>query len=348
MEHRFITYTDQKPLTSEASRLAAYILNRYTQADLSVTKYRRLRRLVGTLTDQRTGASSELVVEFDALAHHIRECRTFRHEDFTLPPLECDWLDASLGMAKPDAPIATADWSNFMKIALALPFGDGFPLQPCIDREGVAFASFQEPIQRNITALHRRLVEESHLAVSLRSSWFSDLRMLLNECISLVDITLHQLYFFAQHRGAEFGWRFDSEALGPRHGTRLADKLRWVGLITGKHLDDAAAERRSLSVLKAVRNHFNHFDPPCLAYSVEDVVVWLNLVPDVGRLAWRIREKLAAQLSAGIVEIVTLPIARFVPRHPELPRVAQDKDVGYASTIWPTESAGASGSTDEG
>ena len=258
MEHRFITYTDQQPLTSEASRLAAYVLNRYTQADLSVTKYRKLRRLTGTLTDQRTGISSELVLEFDALVDHIRECRTFRHEDFRLPPLECDWLDASgFGIAKSDAPIATTDWSAFLKIALAVPFGHGFPLQPCIDREGVAFASFQEPIQRNITALHRRLVEESHQAASLRSNWLSDLRMLLNECISLVDITLHQLYFFAEHRGTEVGWRFYPEALGSRHGSRIADKLRWVGLITGKHLDDAATERRALSELKAVRNHFN-------------------------------------------------------------------------------------------
>jgi hypothetical protein len=96
-----------------------------------------------------------------------------------------------------------------------------------------------------------------------------------------------------------------------------------------------------MTVRRLRKSLFNHFDPPCVAYSVEDVVVWLNLVPDIGRLAWRIREKLDVQLSPGIVEIITLPIVTFVPRHPELPRVPQGKDVGYASTTWPAGTARA-------
>lgn len=84
-----------------------------------------------------------------------------------------------------------------------------------------------------------------------------------------------------------------------------------------------------------VRNHFNHFDPPCIAYTVEDVVGWLNDVPRIGMLLWKIRAKLRSQLNPTIIEIITLPEVMFVPRNPTLPRVPQPRDVGYASTIWP-------------
>src|SRR5262249_50769929 len=147
----------------------------------------------------------------------------------------------------------------------------------------------------------------------------------------------HQLYFMAQYRGRDRGWRFDPDKLGPRHGQRLKDKLAWIGQITGRPLDNAAEELKAFHRLRTVRNHFNHFDPPCVAYTVEDVVGWLNDVPMVGRLAWKIREKANAQLSTHLVEVIALPRAEFVPRDPSLPRVPQPQGVGYGSVVWPAE-----------
>jgi len=72
-------------------------------------------------------------------------------------------------------------------------------------------------------------------------------------------------------------------------------------------LDDAQDESASLTVIKDVRNHWNHFDPRCHAFSIEDVVEWLNKVSDIGRLQWKIRRKMGAFLSRGIVERITLP-----------------------------------------
>lgn len=336
--HKFIRYADEELLTAEASRLAAYVLNHWLKQRLSVSKYRRLGPLNLTLTGA-DGQSRAISVRFDHLVDHIRGHRSLRAEELGLPQLESEWLDYSVGMSKPDAPIARADYSEFAKLALALPFGPAFPLQPCIDREGAMYASFQVPIQQNMVSLHHRLVENSHQAASLDNAWRNDLRMLVNESVSLIDITLHQLYFMAQYRGQAYGWRFEPDKLGPRHGQRLKDKLAWVGQITGRHLDDAADELKAFHRLRAVRNHFNHFDPPCVAYTVEDVVGWLNDVPHVGRLSWKIREKAGAQLSSQLVEVIALPRAEFVARFPELPRVAQPKDVGYGSVVWPGTAA---------
>ena len=55
---------------------------------------------------------------------------------------------------------------------------------------------------------------------------FTHLRMLLNECVSIVDITLHQLYFKAEYGPKPAGWTFDPDRLGRRHGVRLKDKLQ--------------------------------------------------------------------------------------------------------------------------
>jgi len=334
--HKFLRYAAAKPVVNESSRLAAYILNSWTGKELSVSKYRTLRDLKLVLT--RDGVAKDVNIRFEDLIEHIRETRSFQSGLFGLPPLQSDWLDSSLGISKPDGPIVNADSGEFAKFALSMPFGEDFPIQPCIDREGAAFNSYHSAIQENIVTLHRRLVSTSHEAPSLSNNWRNDLRMLLNESVSIVDISLHQLYFMAQYRGKEFGWNFDLNALGQRHGMRLTDKLKWIGKITGRPLDDARDEVAALNRLKSVRNHFNHFDPPCIAYTLEDLAGWLNDVPGVGRLLWKIRDKLRTQIGKGIVEIITLPVVEFVPKNSLQPRHRQPVNVGYASSIWPGDS----------
>lgn len=333
--HRFIRYADEKLPRSEASSIVAYLLNQWTGTRLSPSQHRRTDPKLVTSAD-----GSTVRVSFDDLVDHVRATRSFKASEFGLPSPESDWLDYSVEIAKPDAPIATEDYSAFAKFALALPFGERFPLHPTIDREGAAYATFQLPIQQNICALHRRLVDASHHATRLgQGDWRNDLRMLVNESISLIDITLHQLYFMAQYRGREKGWNFDSNDLGPRHGQRLKEKLGWINKITRRPLDNAGVELEAFHRLRVVRNHFNHFDPPCVAYTVEDIVAWLNDIPAIGRLAWKIREKADTQLSAHLIEIIALPRAEFVPRRADVPRVPQPNDVGYASVVWPEKQA---------
>jgi hypothetical protein len=215
-----------------------------------------------------------------------------------------------------------------------MPFGGAFPIAPTLDREGSVYLSLQAPLMENVVKLYAQLVAHSDQAPGLDMVWLNSFRMLLNDCVSLVDVTLHQLYFMAQNRGAEFGWDFDPQKLGERHGMRVKDKLAWIGKITKRPLGDAQNEVRSFIVLKDLRNHLTHFDPPCFAYTMEDAVGWLNRVADVGRLLWKMRHKMNAQLTPLLIQVILLQPVMFVPSDPSAPRVPQPAGVGYGSTTW--------------
>ncbi len=328
---RFIVQAKVKPLVAETNRIAAYVINRIGGTDFSISKLKKQGRTPFTWSVKGATRRGELSLE--SLSEHMRLNRGLNCASLGLPKFECSWLDGLVSIAKPDAPIATVKGDEYAKFALEVPYGEGFPFQPCIDREGTAYRTLQVPVLNNIVRLYDRLISDSHLIVSSDGLWLTDLRMLLNECVSIVDMTLHQLYFMAQYSGSAQGFRFDEKALGGRHGARLLDKFRWINKITGRPLSDAQNEVKSFVVLKDLRNHLSHFDPPCLAYTVEDAVSWLNRVPDVGRLLWKIRAKLNAQLNESLVAVILLVPVQFEARAPG-PRVPQPPDVGYGSTNW--------------
>jgi hypothetical protein len=323
-KHNFLQYDNIKPPISDARKIAAYILNRYSGDNRSVKQYRKGHNL--SISNKKT--MEEWQVRFDDIVRHIIETRSFNAQIFHFPPLDCSWLDSA--EIRHDIP-RIKDATGTLRFQLPTPFPN-FPLIPTLDGEGMLFTSFQSPIQKNILRLHRVLVEESHRMMDHQYlEWLNDMRMLLNESISLVDITLHQLYFAAEYK-LRTSWRFDPDKLGPRHGVRFSNKFAWIGLITGAHLDNARDEIKSFNVLKGIRNHFNHFDPPCVAISIDDAAYWLNCVPQIGCLLWKIRSKLEAQLTQELVEIVLLPAVKVNPKNPHLSRSKQAIDAGYSST----------------
>jgi len=329
-QHRFLQHDGIPPLIDEVRQVVAYIFKYYFRRDLTVSKWLEERPFLFQF-DQLSGK-----IRFRSVVEHIQTNRSFNPDVFSLPPLQDKWLDFTFTFGKPDAPIATVDRSQFMKFNLQTPFGDSYPYKPAIDREGILIANFQYAVQTSILHLYNKLMDDAHLATSIDERlWLNDLRMLVNECVSLVDITLHQLYYMAEHKGKTKGWRFEPDKLGAKHGMRLEDKLAWIGKITGRPLDDAQKELKSFRIIKGIRNQFNHFDPPGVAYTMEDLVQWFNLIPDIGRLIWKIRRNLECQLSRTIVELIFLPQVKFVPTQPELSRIPQPPDVGYLSSITP-------------
>jgi hypothetical protein len=324
--HNYLIYGSEKPLTSKASKIAAYILNRYCGATRSVTQYRK----AGKLMVSHKQSPGEWKLRFDDILGHIIETRSFNAKTFRFPPLYCNWLD--LEEVRHTIP-RVKDETGTLRFQMPMPL-QSFPLTPTLDCEGMIFLSFQSPIQRNILRLHRILVEKSHRMMGGQAlEWVNDMRMLLNDCISLVDVTLHQLYFAAEYK-LKSHWRFDAEKLGQRHGIRINDKFHWIGLITGSPLDNAKSEIDSFNILRGIRNHLNHFDPPCVVLSVDDAADWLNRVPMIGDLLWKIREKLEAHLTPELVEILLLPIVKVNPRDPRMPRHKQANDAGYKSSTW--------------
>jgi hypothetical protein len=328
--HRFLRLDSTPPPVESVSALAAAILNRFSGIPRSVTGYRRMGPLSIRWNDENGPTVTK--IQFAQLVEGMRATRSFPNEQFRLPKPLSDWLDSSVWVIKPDAPIPAADGTHTLAFAVPTSFGNAFELVPAIDREGVGMSSLQLHVQKEIVRLFHDLVEGMENPVSGESNWLSQFRMLLNECISVVDMTLHQTYFMAKHRGREFGWSFDEVSLGERHGRRLDDKLNWIGKITGRPLDDAQRELKDFGILRELRNHLNHFDPPCFAFHLEEVVGWLNLTPSVGKLLWKVRSKLETQLSIGIVEIVLLPHVQFVPKDPAAPRPPANEKAGYPST----------------
>lgn len=254
----------------------------------------------------------------------------FDYKKFELPDPRCDWLDAQVTVS----PAFHAVGSNGDSLKFALPtrLGSKFPIVPTLDREGTAISSPQLGIQARVLDLRTRLVETSDRFAT--DSWFQDMRSLVAECVSLVDITLHQLFYKAKYDPLP-GWTFDEAKIGPPHARRLAEKLRWVHSITMRQLENTSDEYDSFIHIKDLRNHLQHFDPPCFCFTMEDVARWLNEVLLVARLTWRIRRAVGSSLSVPLIRILLAPEVQFVPQDPARPRLPQPANVGYASTRWP-------------
>lgn len=58
------------------------------------------------------------------------------------------------------------------------------------------------------------------------------------------------------------------------------------------------------------------------------------MVPDIGRLLWKIRDKINTQLSVPIIELILLPKVEFLPIDSKDDRPISDADIGFKTSIW--------------
>lgn len=260
---------------------------------------------------------------------HLHQYGAFDYSTFGLPEPRCAWLDFDTSVGPDFHYVDPAGIPLALRVPTTL--GDRFPLVPLLDREGVIYPSFQLPILGRIVKLRRQLIESSDTYQSY--DWLQDLRALVSECVSLVDITLHQVYFKAQYDPLP-GWSFDQDRLGNRHGRRLLDKLGWVHKITNETLNWSSDDKKAFAEIKNLRNHLSHFDPPCFCFTLEDAARWLNQVKTVGRLNWQIRTAVRSPLSVPLIELLLAEDVVFVPRT-EARRIPQPDNVGYGSVKWP-------------
>src|SRR5207249_3881469 len=100
------------------------------------------------------------------------------------------------------------------------------------------------------------------------------------------------------------GWKFDEAALGLPYARRLKDKLRWIGQLTGHPLDDCRNEVERFVQIKDVRNHLIHFDPPILAFTIEDIADWLNATESVAKLLVAIRLRIKQPVCAPLIRLL--------------------------------------------
>jgi len=272
---------------------------------------------------------------FDELSTHLRNERTFQPSAFALGPLLSRWLDGSVEIALRFQAPALERADTALTFYLPTSFSDSFPIHAQLDREGRAFSSMQLVLLKSLSDVRKKLVATSEQLFD-GEEWLRDLFNYLNTAIAVVDNTLHQIYYRAKYEIARHpGWRFDEAVLGLPHVRRMQDKLAWVGQITGKPLDNCAAQKSAFLRLKDVRNHLNHFDPPVLAFSIEDVAEWLNACGSIAKILFEIRKRVGEPLCVPLIELMLGQSVRWIPFDPGKRRVPQRSSVAYGSTCWP-------------
>lgn len=334
-DHKFLQFVDVGPDQETVREIAVALMNQYFNANPTLGRKRWLKQPTTTVRhwSESKGVKTWYTskpVDIKIITRNIGQSRSFDYKALELYDPHCQWLDSSVAMGI-DFHATATDVTKDEALTFTVPttLGTTFPLVPTLDREGQIYNSFQLLIQHRILSLRKSIVENQ---ASFRGEqWFQDLRSFVTECVSLIDVTLHQIYFKAQYSPLA-GWNFDPAALGPRHGRNIKDKLSWVFQITGKPLH-ARDELRAFFEIKDIRNHLQHFDPPCFCYTLEDVAAWINIVPPLARLCWKIRECVGSPLSVPLIEMLLVPTVRFVPEQGRR-RVRQPATVGYNSTRW--------------
>jgi len=275
-------------------------------------------------------------VSYSILSNYLRNNPVFDNYELELPLLECPFLDKSNSLSI-DFHNYNVDSKTALQIADGIPitqFGELYPIKPKLDREGQFFTSFQPILTERIIYNRQMIVESSNQA--LTPSWFLDLRMVINDTISLLEITLNQIYIKAEFDPLP-GWKFERDKVGEKHGRRLMDKLKWIKQISGNNLN-IEAERDSLNDLRELRNHLNHFDPPSFVITLEEAAIWLNQILDIGIILLKIRKTMELEISTDLINFLLQKQVKFNPKLEFQTRIKlNSKESGYKTSTWPVE-----------
>jgi len=331
--HMYITLSD-KPKTGINTEVCFSIIRHYFIDKKSRKKWYKDKNLYNiNWQDNNGNKKSSKPINYLNIAEYLREKGFFNPKDFDLPDFECHWLDKSV-----DVSINFHKFDASTKEALTMAdgtpsqqFGDKYPIKPRLDREGHFFTTFQPQLLKRIIRNRTALIENSNNA--LHYDWVLDLRTLINDTISLLEITLNQIYIKAQFDPLP-GWTFDTNKIGDKHGRRLVDKLKWIRQISGHNLN-IESERDSLDSLRELRNHFNHFDPPSLVITLEEATEWLNQIIDIGLILFKIRKTMNLQTSTPLINFLLQKEAIFNPEPAFVERTTLDSEKnGYLSSTW--------------
>ncbi len=326
---QYYSYSNSKKSSRYQREIVKYLLNYYLKKELSINKLRKLEKI--TITNQKTLQSH--IITYDQLDKYLLVNHSFKYEDFGLYEIKCKWLDGDINIGlHQHAVAAKADGNGFdsLKMKLDMSLGEKFPLKPSLDREGVMYNSFQKTLSKKILSQHTYLVENSHDFVN--EDWLYTLISMFSNCISVVDITLNQTYLKAEYDPLD-GWKFCKEKLGVRHNRRITDKLKWIYQITGNQLDSIEKEMEAFNIIRVLRNHTQHFDPPCFGFSLEEAAQWLNKVRFIGGLLFKMRRALGSEINDNIIALMLLPDVKF-SGNTLFDRERLPQEGGYESTTW--------------
>lgn len=331
--HTFIV-SSGKPKIGMISHAAQLMANQYLRDSISVKKWQKFKNEV--TVDYKAGplaGKSSKPINYLIFAKAIRETGGFFPEQFDLLDHHCDWLDGTMEFKMNFHMIDETGVFGLSSGDLQNYYGKEYPIKPTLQREGRLYTSYQPQLIQRIIRDRNAIIQNS--AAALSDDWVFDLRNLISNVISLVEICFTQLYIKAEFDPLP-GWNFSKERLGERHGRRMKDKFKWIYQITGSNLN-IEGEFSSFEKLRELRNHLMHFDPPSLIISLEEAAIWLNHIIDVAMILIKIRLAIGVAISADLINLLVQYEAVFIPgtdnkRHP----LSNNPQVDYASSTWPT------------
>ena len=333
-EHSFFIF-DSNPWQGAITE-ASFILTRHYLKNIIKTDSQWKTSSI-TYSNSWTNNNNETIksksINYLIFAQHLRDNGKFIPQMLDLPEMECYWLDNSVDLNINFHMIdkAKGEALTMQDGTPAKQFGSAYPIKPKLDREGLFFTTFQPQLIRKIISRRNELVNTSSKA--LDHNWVMDLRYLINDTFSLLEITLNQFYIKAQYN-PEPRWNFDLKVVGDKNGRRLTDKLKWIRQISGKEFN-YEPEKESLMRLKEVRNHFNHFDPPSLVLTLEEIEIWLNDIIKIGFLLVRLRKTIGVKISDELLNLIIQKKVKFKPQDAFKERLPLDsKKTGYYSSQW--------------
>lgn len=321
--------------TGVISLVSLEIMNYYFKNGSLDTKGIKTDKRKFTINDHNSDGEiirKSISFNYSDIIQSIKENGFFSPSLFNLPQMECYWLDKSIDMS-----INFHRFDNEHRNALIMTdgtpqqqYGPSYPIKPLLDREGHIITSFQNQLMYRVIKQRSDLIKNSDKALTIE--WILDLRSLVNDSISILDITLNQLYIKAQFDPQKL-WKFDKEILGEKHGRRIIDKLKWVRQISSSNLN-IEKEMLGLDNLRKIRNHFNHFDPPSFAITIEEACLWLNQVIDIGYILFKIRKAINAPCSTLLINFLLQKEVKFVSESHFSDRLPLENRSGYLSSTW--------------
>lgn len=335
LDHKYIVY-GEKPPSGFISQAAELVTKAYFDIVLPqpIKKWKKDKTTYKIKWTQQNSYAqmSSADLNYLIIAEELRKFGKFDCDKFNLQPIGCQWLDTSLDMSQ-NFHFFDPGNENALFMNDGVPgqqYGDDYPIKPKLDREGHIFTTFQPALIKRIIKQRKLLIENSDKA--LFSDWVLDLRSLINDSVSLVDINLNQFYNKAQY-APEDGWVFEKEKVGEKNNRRIKDKLKWIRQISGKQFD-IEKEFKSFNNLRKLRNHLNHFDPPTFVVTIEEATAWLNDVLYVGQILLKFRQAIGVPFSLLLIELICQKEARFNPE-PAFSKRLPITDSGYRTSMWP-------------
>lgn len=182
-------------------------------------------------------------------------------------------------------------------------YGTNYPIKQLkLNHPGRVITSMISILTLNIKDQHCKLVNSSNEIMT--ANWILDFRRIVIDIVSLFDITLNALHFKAQYYPSD-NWIFDEDKFGRRFNIRFTDKFKWVNQIVNQDFSEPELVSKFMK-LKELRNHLSHFDPCHFVYDIYSIAYFMNLIPQMGELLYKIRKAIKALPSSELIELIVL------------------------------------------